>query len=109
MGLDTVEIILTTEEVFSIDLPDEECGRVITVGDLYRLVLTKLGIPSSEQEGTAAESSGRNRLPDQFPNLEPWTAPDIWATLVAIIHDQLQIDYEEITQTATFIDDLRCD
>jgi acyl carrier protein len=44
MGLDTVEIVLRTEETFNIDLPDEECSKVITVGDLYRLVLSDPGV-----------------------------------------------------------------
>ncbi len=109
MGLDTVEIVMATEEVFAIDLPDDECGQIVTVGDLYRLVLAKLDIPSAAQKPAPEEVSGRNRLLDQFPSLEPWTAPDVWATLVAIIHDQLQVDPEEITERASFSDDLRCD
>lgn len=44
MGLDTVEIILRTEEVFGISLPDNDCAQVRTVGDLYRLVLDKVGL-----------------------------------------------------------------
>ena len=46
MGLDTVEIVLRTEETFNIDLRDDECGRLVTVGDLYRLVLRKLDCPT---------------------------------------------------------------
>jgi hypothetical protein len=42
MGLDTVEIVMRIEEEFSIDLPDAELGSVITVGDLYNIVLSKL-------------------------------------------------------------------
>lgn len=42
MGLDTVEIVLRSEEVFAIDLPDRECALIVTVGDLYRLILDKL-------------------------------------------------------------------
>ena len=45
MGLDTVEIVLRTEETFNVDLPDDECGMVVTVGDLYRLVLSELELP----------------------------------------------------------------
>jgi len=109
VGLDTVEIVMRTEEVFSIDLPDEECGMISSVGDLYSLVLEKLSITATAQDRAATASSGRNRLPDRFPDLEPWTAPDVWATLTAIIRDQLQVDYEEITENATFSDDLCCD
>ena len=42
MGLDTVEIVMRIEEEFSIELPDAELGAVITVGDLYEVVLSKL-------------------------------------------------------------------
>ena len=111
MGLDTVEIVMRAEEVFSIDLPDEECGLVITVGDLYRLVLRKLDLSyvSIDQTQGVTTPAGRNRLKDQYPNLVPWNHADVWATLTGIIHDQLTIDYDEITEKATFQDDLRCD
>jgi acyl carrier protein len=110
MGMDMVEIVLRTEEVFCVELPDQECGRVVTVGDLYRLVLSKIaleGQPVSAAE--AAKSEGRSRLAEQFPALRPWTSPDVWATLVALIQDELQVDFDEITEDATFVDDLRCD
>jgi acyl carrier protein len=42
MGLDTVEIVLRVEETFAVDLPDDELGSVATVGDLYRLLLSRL-------------------------------------------------------------------
>ena len=113
MGLDTVEIVLATEEVFSVNLPDDECGSIVTVGDLYRLVLNKLGLPylaiDSKATSSEAITLSKSRLKDQYPGLTSWTAPDVWETLRAIIEEQLQVDLEEITETATFIDDLRCD
>jgi len=42
MGLDTVEIVLRVEETFGVDLPDDELGSVSTVGDLYKLLLSRL-------------------------------------------------------------------
>ena len=42
MGLDVVEIVLRVEETFGVDLPDDELGSVSTVGDLYKLLLSKL-------------------------------------------------------------------
>jgi acyl carrier protein len=42
MGLDTVEIVLRVEETFGVDLPDDELESVATVGDLYKLLLSKL-------------------------------------------------------------------
>jgi acyl carrier protein len=44
MGLDAVEIILRTEDEFSIAVGDDEAAVVRTVGDLYNLVLSKLDI-----------------------------------------------------------------
>lgn len=37
-SLDFVEVIMCIEEEFSIELPDEETEKVITVGDIYDLV-----------------------------------------------------------------------
>lgn len=42
MGLDSVELVLRIEEEFSIELPDGEIMDTRTVGDLYRVVLSKL-------------------------------------------------------------------
>jgi acyl carrier protein len=109
MGLDVVEIVLRTEEVFGVDLPDDECERVITVGDLYHLVLDKVAlpyIPAIEIEGGAL---GQARSKLHFSGLHEWSSPDVWLTLKAIIEDQLQVNSAEITESATFADDLRCD
>ncbi|WP_263357163.1 phosphopantetheine-binding protein [Acidicapsa ligni] len=42
MGLDSVELVMRIEEEFGIDLPDAELSSIRTVGDLYRLVMTKM-------------------------------------------------------------------
>ena len=39
MGLDAVEILMRTEEVFGISIPDGEAEEVKTPGDLFRFVL----------------------------------------------------------------------
>jgi hypothetical protein len=44
MGLDSVELILRTEEEFSIVISDDEAAEVRTVGDFYKLVLSKLEV-----------------------------------------------------------------
>ncbi|MGD0631828.1 MAG: hypothetical protein ABR987_21055, partial [Terracidiphilus sp.] len=44
MGLDSVELVLRTEDEFSIILSDDEAASAITVGDLYNLVLSKLDV-----------------------------------------------------------------
>jgi len=38
MGLDAVEIVLRTEELFVITIEDDEAAAVRTVGDFYNLI-----------------------------------------------------------------------
>ncbi|MCE5241295.1 acyl carrier protein, partial [bacterium] len=45
MGLNAIEIIMALEDEFRIDLPDKELADVRTVGDLYEVVMAKLGRP----------------------------------------------------------------
>ncbi|GAA3749498.1 acyl carrier protein [Terriglobus aquaticus] len=124
MGLDTIEIILRTEEVFGISLPDSDCAQVRTVGDLYRLVLDKLGlgyIPTKQIEpSTVVFSRFRSSTRRMFhktiefpiepdPAVVPWTAPEVWLTLKAVIQDHLQVQPHEITEDVTFLEGLGCD
>ena len=46
MGLDSVEIILTVEEEFGLEIPDAEAARMITVGDLQArdIICRQLGL-----------------------------------------------------------------
>ncbi len=111
MGLDAVEIILRTEDTFSIDLPDRECERVVTVGDLYRLVLQKLALPYQPSSEIETSPNGRDRSRVRLTPIIPYsfTTPDVWLTLKALIVDQLQIDPEEVQEPAAFQRDLGCD
>ena len=109
MGLDIVELIMRTEEVFSIDLPDSECESVRTVGDLYRLVLDKLSLPYMASLEIETKSLGVVTPLSKALHLVSWTTPDVWRTLTLIIQEQLGIDTTRITEAATFIDDLGCD
>jgi acyl carrier protein len=113
LGLDAVEIILRTEEVFAVDLPDSECAQVSIVGDLYRLLLLKLGLPYRSPGGIENPDdparAGYNRAQSQFPSIKPWTTPDVWITLKAIIQDQLQVHDDDIREDARFVQDLGCE
>lgn len=42
MGLGAVELILAVEETFGIEIPDEEASHLVTVGDLHKLIVSKL-------------------------------------------------------------------
>jgi hypothetical protein len=42
MGLEAVELILRVEEAFGITLPDSEASRIVTIGDMYQLILSRL-------------------------------------------------------------------
>ncbi len=53
MGLDGVELIMTTEESFGISITDEEASKIINVDDLYLLVLSKVGLASKDKCLTA--------------------------------------------------------
>jgi acyl carrier protein len=108
MGLDTVELVMRAEEVFAINLPVDECERVQTVGDLYRLVCSHLQLTPIESPTLEA---GRNRLPRGVLNLETprWTSEDVWSTLVDLFVDQLAVREDEVTPTASILDDLGCD
>ena len=107
MGLDTVELFLRTEETFLIDLPDEECAQLRTVGDLYRAVLSKLEL--SYLTAQEAEALPYRVYLSRTFHVHPWTTPDVWANLKAIIVDQLQIDPSEVNESARFQADLGCD
>jgi len=109
MGLDTVEIVLRTEETFNVDLPDDECGMVVTVGDLYRLVLSELELPYVQANEVEAGTHGRDRSHLMMPSLASWSPPDVWRTLKGVIVDQLQVEEEDVKEEAAFMRDLGCD
>jgi hypothetical protein len=55
MGLDAVEIVLRTEDLFAITLTDDEAAAVRTVGDFYRLICSKLDVTPLPSPVTSAE------------------------------------------------------
>ena len=105
--MDLVETVIRVEETFAIDLPNDECSLIRTVGDLFRLTLQKLKLPYSPADGETG-SEGCDYSHRRFPNLTQWTTPDVWATLRGIICDQLQVERGEVRESATFLEDLGC-
>jgi acyl carrier protein len=108
MGLDTVEHVLRIEEVFGVDLPDWKLEQMRTVGDLYILVCEALNLTPVENP---TPETGFRHIPQATNSISPirWTPEDIWATLLYVISDQLQVNEEEVTFTARIHDDLGCD
>jgi len=105
MGLDIVELVMRVEEDFLVELPDEECGQMRTVGDLYRLVLKKLRLeykPAREIE-KEPHTVGRGVVK------APLTTSDVWYTVKEIIVDQLHVDPDDVREDSTFLDDLGVD
>jgi acyl carrier protein len=85
MGLDTVELIMSAEEAFDIDLPDEETSRVRTVGDFHALVMEKLRAKNLAEPG----------------------AEVVMDRLRSLICRQLGVKPGQVTPEARFREDLR--
>ena len=121
MGLDAVEIVLRTEEIFTIAISDEEAGEVRTVGDFYVVICQKLGLLSLRSPITPAVLPKIIQKDRQFwfvykhtplpppPEVLPWTAQTVWNALVAIFVDQMSLKPEEIVLDANIAKDLKID
>lgn len=87
MGLDTVELALSVEQAFQIDIPDYVAGDIRTVGDLHEYVVSEL--------------IRLNR-----PNINRDIVFDLLRNLICM---QLGVSPGEVTASARFIEDLRAD
>jgi hypothetical protein len=122
MGLDAVEIILRTEELFAIEISDDEAAVVRTVGDLYQLICAKLSVPPLESPTTSEAlpvitqyekvlfflRRQTQHLPAPTEVL-PWSSQSVWDCMVAIFVDQQGLKPEEITCVARIAQDLGVD
>ncbi len=86
MGLDSVELVMNTEEHFGIQIPDHIAESLTTVGGLHNVVVSEL-----KRVG------------------KPRDAEIIFAELRELICDQLGVEPERVVPDARFIQDLRID
>ena len=84
MGLDAVELVLAVEKVFDIEIPDEEAGKIVTVGELHEYVFAEL---------TRLDRPNRNR-------------DIIYDLLRNVICFQLGVKLERVVPNARFVQDL---
>ena len=118
MGLDVVELVLRTEDLFAISITDPEAAAVRTVGDFYILICSKLDVtplpapitPATLPIITRKEKKSffreiRTPLPAPL-ELLPWSPQTVWDALVAIFVDQLSLKPNEVLYHATIAEDL---
>lgn len=87
MGLDLVELIISIEEAFDISIDDEEAGKVVTVNDCYKLILSNL-----------ANNNDKSLNNEQ-----------VWGIMKNLIITQLGVKPEEVVPEAEFIKDFGAD
>jgi acyl carrier protein len=87
VGLDTLELILSTEELFGISITDEAAETVLTVGDFHSLVVAQL------------RASNRPQLNEDI----------VMDQLRTLICHHLAVSPAEVTPGARFREDLRAD
>jgi len=54
MGLDTVELVMDVEESFGIEIPDDDAQQIVTVGDLFEFVKSRIDLAPAGTCLTAA-------------------------------------------------------
>jgi acyl carrier protein len=121
MGLDAVEIVLRTQEFFGIAIEDQEAAAVRTVGDLYRLICSKLELQALASPQTSKTLPKVTEKEKAFlflakhspltPPIEvlPWSSQSVWDCLVSILIDQQGLKAQQISYTARFVEDLGVD
>jgi acyl carrier protein len=121
MGLDAVEIILRTEDLFVVAISDDEAASVRTIGDFYKLICAKLNLTPIQTPLTSANLPTITDKQKSFlflnrhtplpapPEVLPWSSQSVWDCLVAIIVDQQGIKREKIHYDSRLAEDLGID
>jgi acyl carrier protein len=86
MGLDSVELVMATEEHFGIEIPDQIAETVFTVGSLHEFVVLELQRLGRARDGEV-----------------------VFAELLELICDQLGVTPERVVPEARFVQDLKID
>lgn len=86
MGLDTVELVLATENHFDLEIPDRVAETLTTVGQLHGFVVAEL------------ERLGR-----------PRDAAAVFTELHQLICEQFGVEPEQVVPDARFVQDLLMD
>jgi acyl carrier protein len=108
MGLDIVELVMRCEEDFGITIADADAEQMHTVGDLYLLVCRQLGIEPAKGPLTPVGLS-RPVFGSLKPSPRIADGDEVWAAVVRIVVDQLQVEESDVRYDARFQEDLGCD
>jgi acyl carrier protein len=87
MGLDTVELVLSVEKLFGIDIPDATAAELDTVGKLHAYIVAELV-----------------RL--ERPNVN---ADIVFDQLRSVVSFQLGVEPKDVIPSARFVQDLGAD
>jgi acyl carrier protein len=121
MGLDAVEIVLRTEELFVITIEDGEVAIVRTVGNFYDLVCGKLNLVPLQAPVSSAQLPEVTMKKKTFlfmykhtplpapAEVLPWSSQSVWDCRVAVIVDQQGLKPDKVQYDARFVEDLGVD
>jgi len=90
MGLDIVEMVMAVEKELHVRLPDEELGRIRTVGELYDCVVKHLDATDVPEQGSRYEGK-------------------LWERYLDVIERESGARRDRLRPAAAFVEDLRLD
>jgi hypothetical protein len=82
---------------------------IVTVEELFKLVLDKLHLPYRPADELEKECFGRDYSNPALLHLAQWNVADVWATTRGIIIDPLRVKLEKVREASSFVRDLQCD